>query len=93
MKICVIQAVVRRVNKKEHKLYRQLLLRTVAMENQIPYVTASLNDSEMVFKDQDSVYGEHRKTPQRNSSGILVTVLLAGGNLVFNVSAGQIQFQ
>ena len=34
------------------KLYRQLLLRTVAMENQIPYVTASLNDSEMVFKDQ-----------------------------------------
>ena len=43
-------AVVRRVNKKEHKLYRQLLLRTVAMENQIPYVTASLNDSEMVFK-------------------------------------------
>ena len=36
-------AVVRRVNKKEHKLYRQLLLRTVAMENQIPYVTASLN--------------------------------------------------
>lgn len=45
-------AVVRRVNKKEHKLYRQLLLRTVAMENQIPYVTASLNDSEMVFKDR-----------------------------------------
>ena len=36
-------AVVRRVNKKEHKLYRQLLLRTVAMENKIPYVTASLN--------------------------------------------------
>ena len=45
-------AVVRRVNKKEHKLYRQLLLRTVAMENQIPYVSASLNDSEMVFKDR-----------------------------------------
>ena len=45
-------AVINRVNKKDHRLYRQLLLRTVAMNNQIPYVTASLNDSGMVFKDR-----------------------------------------
>ena len=81
-------AVVRRVNKKEHKLYRQLLLRTVAMENQIPYVTASLNDSEMVFKDRILYMVNIRKLRKGILPGILVTLLLAGGNLVFNVSAG-----
>ena len=81
-------AVVRRVNKKEHKLYRQLLLRTVAMENQIPYVTASLNDSEMVFKDRILYMVNMRKLRRGILPGILVTVLLAGSNLVFNVSAG-----
>mgnify|MGYP006932539690 FL=1 len=81
-------AVVRRVNKKEHKLYRQLLLRTVAMENQIPYVTASLNDSEMVFKDRILYMVNIRKLRRGILPGILVTLLLAGGNLVFNVSAG-----
>lgn len=80
-------AVVRRVNKKEHKLYRQLLLRTVAMENQIPYVTASLNDSEMVFKDRILYMVNIRKLRKGILPGILVTLLLAGGNLVFNVSA------
>ena len=81
-------AVVRRVNKKEHKLYRQLLLRTVAMENQIPYVSASLNDSEMVFKDRILYMVNIRKLRKGILPGILVTLLLAGGNLVFNVSAG-----
>ena len=81
-------AVVRRVNKKEHKLYRQLLLRTVAMENQIPYVTASLNDSEMVFKDRILYMVNIRKLRKGILPGILVTLLLAGGNLVCNVSAG-----
>ena len=81
-------AVVRRVNKKEHKLYRQLLLRTVAMENQIPYVTASLNDSEMVFKDRILYMVNIRRLRKGILPGILVTLLLAGGNLVFNVSAG-----
>ena len=81
-------AVVHGVNKKEHKLYRQLLLRTVAMENQIPYVTASLNDSGMVFKDRILYMVNMRKLRRGILPGILVTVLLAGGNLVFNVSAG-----
>lgn len=81
-------AVVNRVNKKDHRLYRQLLLRTVAMENQIPYVTASLNDSGMVFKDRILYMVNLRKLRRGVLPGILVTALLAGGNLVFNVSAG-----
>lgn len=81
-------AVVNRVNKKDHRLYRQLLLRTVAMENQIPYVTASLNDSGMVFKDRILYMVNLRKLRRGILPGILVTALLAGGNLVFNVSAG-----
>lgn len=81
-------AVVNRVNKKDHRLYRQLLLRTVAMENQIPYVTASLNDSGMVFKDRILYMVNLRKLRRGILPGILVTTLLAGGNLVFNVSAG-----
>ena len=81
-------AVVNRINKKDHRLYRQLLLRTVAMENQIPYVTASLNDSGMVFKDRILYMVNLRKLRRGILPGILVTALLAGGNLVFNVSAG-----
>ena len=81
-------AVINRVNKKDHRLYRQLLLRTVAMNNQIPYVTASLNDSGMVFKDRILYMVNMRKLRRGILPGILVTVLLAGSNLVFNVSAG-----
>ena len=81
-------AVINRVNKKDHRLYRQLLLRTVAMNNQIPYVTASLNDSGMVFKDRILYMVNIRKLRRGFLPGILVTVLLAGSNLVFNVSAG-----
>ena len=81
-------AVINRVNKKDHRLYRQLLLRTVAINNQIPYVTASLNDSGMVFKDRILYMVNMRKLRRGILPGILVTVLLAGSNLVFNVSAG-----
>ena len=81
-------AVINRVNKKDHRLYRQLLLRTVAMNNQIPYVTASLNDSGMVFKERILYMVNIRKLRRGILPGILVTVLLAGSNLVFNVSAG-----
>ena len=84
----MIQQLFAELIKKEHKLYRQLLLRTVAMENQIPYVTASLNDSEMVFKDRILYMVNIRKLRRGILPGILVTLLLAGGNLVFNVSAG-----
>ena len=58
------------------------------MENQIPYVTASLNDSEMVFKDRILYMVNMRKLRRGILPGILVTVFLAGSNLVFNVSAG-----
>ena len=53
-------AVIHRVNQSDHRLYRQLLLRTVAMENRIPYVTASLNDSGMVFKDRMAKSGQEK---------------------------------
>ena len=80
-------AVVHRVNKKEHKLYRQLLLRTVAMNSQIPYVTASLNDSGMVFKDRILYMVNIQKLRRGILPGVLLAVLLVGGNLVFTVSA------
>ena len=80
--------VVHRVNKKEHKLYRQLLLRTVAMNSQIPYVTASLNDSGMVFKDRILYMVNIQKLRRGILPGVLLAMLLVGGNLVFTVSAG-----
>ena len=80
--------VVLHVNPKEYKLYRQLLLRTVALDNQVPYVTASLNDSGMVFKDRILYMLNIRKLRRGILPGILMAVLLAGGNLAFNVSAG-----
>ena len=51
-------------------------------------MTASLNDSEMVFKDRILYMVNIRKLRKGILPGILVTLLLAGGNLVFNVSAG-----
>ena len=81
-------AVVHSVNQAEHRLYRQLLLRTVAMDNQVPYVTASLNDSEMVFKDRILYMLNIRKLRKGVLPGILVALLLAGGNLAFTFSAG-----
>lgn len=81
-------SVVNQVNKKEHFLYRQLILRTVAMENQIPYVTASLNDSGMAFRDRILYMVNMRKLRRGILPAILVAVLFAGGNLIFSVSGG-----
>lgn len=79
--------VIHRVNLEENRLYRQLLLRTVAMDNQVPYVSASLNDSGMVFKDRILYMLNIRKFRRGLIPGILMAVLLVGGNLAFNVSA------
>ena len=81
-------AVIRRVSKKECQLYRQLLLRTVALSNHVPYVTASLNDSGMVFKERVLYMLNIRKFRSGTVPGILLAVLLVAGNLVFSVSAG-----
>ena len=59
-------AVVHSVNRKECSMYRQLLLRTVAMDNQVPYVTASLNDSGMVFRDRIMYMTKYTKASKRN---------------------------
>ena len=79
--------VIHRVNLEENRLYRQLLLRTVAMDNQVPYVSASLNDSGMVFKDRILYMLNIRKFRRGLLPGILMAVLLVGGNLAFSVSA------
>lgn len=79
--------VIHRVNLEESRLYRQLLLRTVAMDNQVPYVSASLNDSGMVFKDRILYMINIRKFRRGLLPGILMAVLLVGGNLAFSVSA------
>ena len=80
-------AVVHSVNRKECSMYRQLLLRTVAMDNQVPYVTASLNDSGMVFRDRIMYMINIRKLRRGILPGILMAALLAGGNLAFNISS------
>ena len=75
--------VVRVCSRAECKLYRKLLLRTVAIDNQVPYVTASLNDSSMVFKDR-ILYMLNMKKLRRNViPGVLLAMVLVGGNLAF----------
>ena len=59
-----------------------------SIAKQIEFAAASLNDSEMVFKDRILYMVNIRKLRKGILPGILVTLLLAGGNLVFNVSAG-----
>lgn len=75
--------VVRVCSRAERKLYRKLLLRTVAIDNQVPYVTASLNDSSMVFKDRILYMLNMKKLRKNILPGVLLAMVLVGGNQVF----------
>lgn len=75
--------VVRVCSRAERKLYRKLLLRTVAIDNQVPYVAASLNDSSMVFKDRILYMLNMKKLRKNILPGVLLAMVLVGGNLVF----------
>ncbi|MDO4306702.1 MAG: M56 family metallopeptidase [Eubacteriales bacterium] len=74
--------VIRHCTANDHKLYRRLLLRTVAIQNHIPYITASLNDSTMVFKDR-ILYMIHLKNLK---GSVLPAILLTGLLIITNAS-------
>lgn len=78
--------VVRVCSMAERKLYRKLLLRTVAIDNQVPYVTASLNDSSMVFKDRILYMLNMKKLRKNVLPGVILAMVLVGGNLAFGFS-------
>lgn len=78
--------VVRVCSAADHKLYRRLLLRTVAIDNQVPYVTASLNDSSMVFKERILYMLNMKKLRKNILPGIILAIVLVGGNLAFGFS-------
>ncbi|MDO4338303.1 MAG: M56 family metallopeptidase [Eubacteriales bacterium] len=79
--------VIRHCTVKDHRLYRKLLLRTAAIENHVPYVSASLNDSTMVFKDR-ILYMLNLKHLKRNRlPGIILTALLIAANTFVVFSA------
>ena len=78
--------VVRVCSVAERKLYRKLLLRTVAIDNQVPYVTASLNDSSMVFKDRILYMLNMKKLRKNVLPGVILAMVLVGGNLAFGFS-------
>lgn len=78
--------VVRVCSGAERKLYRKLLLRTVAIDNQVPYVTASLNDSSMVFKDRILYMLNMKKLRKNVLPGVILAMVLVGGNLAFGFS-------
>ena len=78
--------VVRVCSRAERKLYRKLLLRTVAIDNQVPYVTASLNDSSIVFKDRILYMLNMKKLRKNVLPGVILAMVLVGGNLAFGFS-------
>lgn len=78
--------VVRHCTAPEHRLYRRLLLRTVAIQNQIPYVAASLNESTSNFKDRILYMANLKRLNRSFLPGILLAVLLFTVNAVFAFS-------
>lgn len=74
--------VVRFCTPSGHKLYRRLLLRTVALENHVPYVMAGLNDTTMVFKERIFYMLRLKELKNNLLPGVLLCVLL----LAFNIS-------
>lgn len=79
--------VIRHCTTNDHKLYRRLLLRTVAIQNRLPYVTASLNDSTMVFKDRILYLRDLKKLKNNVLPGILLSILLVTANVSFVLSS------
>lgn len=79
--------VVRSCTANDHRLYRRLLLKTVAMQNHIPYVTASLNDSTMVFKERILYMVNLKRLRKSPLPGVLLAVLFVVSNAVFSLSA------
>lgn len=78
--------VIRACSAADHKLYRKLLLRTVAIDNQVPYITASLNDSSMVFKERILYMLNMKKLRKNVFPGVILAMVLVGGNLAFSFS-------
>lgn len=81
--------VIRHCTTNDHKLYRRLLLRTVAIQNHIPYVTASLNDSTMVFKDRILYMINLKHLKKSILPGIMLTFLLIAVNASVAFSASE----
>lgn len=79
--------VVRSCSANDHRLYRRLLLKTVAMQNRIPYVTASLNDSTMVFKDRILYMVNLKRLKKSPLPGVMLALLLVLSNAAFSLSA------
>lgn len=81
--------VIRACRGNDLKLYRKLLLKTVALQAHIPYATASLNDSSMVFKERILYMLNLKKLRRSILPGILLTALLLVMNagLFFSVQA------
>lgn len=73
--------------------YSQLLLKTAALPNHIPYLSASLNDSKLIFKERIHYLTELANLRRGTPLCLILCILLLAGNLAVGSSVLPIQAQ
>lgn len=85
--------VVENYTREEQAKYGRLLLKTAALQNHVPYLAASLNDSTLIFKDRITYMRNLEHLKRNGLAGILLTGLMVSmqvlvGSTVQEAAAG-----
>lgn len=81
--------VVRHFSRKDRLAYGQLLLKTAALQNHVPYLSTGLNDSKLVFKERIHYLARTEHLHRRFPPAILIGIGLIAGNILVGCSSGQ----
>lgn len=83
--------VVEHYTKTEKMHYGRLLLKTAAFQNHVPYLSASLNDSTLVFKERLTYMSNIGILKDKRIMAVVLGGLMAAGNVVLGSSIGSAQ--
>lgn len=74
--------------KPERQLYSRLLLKTAAFQNHVPYLSTSLNDSTLVFKERILYMRNVSFLKTKMTPAILLSLALIGSNTLLGCAIG-----
>lgn len=75
-------SVIEKYTQEEQQRYGRLLLKTAAMQNHVPYLTASLNDSTLIFKERILYMRNMNHLKSNVLSVVLLLMVMLGGQFL-----------
>lgn len=81
-------SVIETCEKPERQLYNQLLLKTAAFQNHVPYLATSLNDSTLIFKERILYMRNIALLNTRLTPALLLTAVLLCCNVALGCTIG-----